>query len=303
MVTVPLPGVSMVSPYVRRQRLAVELRKLREERGMMADELAKRIHYSRMKISRLENAHGRPDVADIITILDALNVPDSQWKEIVRLAHEGATKGWWDRYGEAMGARQRLYADIESGAATIREYNDTTIPGLLQTPEFSAALTELKRVEGPLGFNLKKMTEARQRRQEAILCQEGPSYTVILDEVVLRRVNVPADIMAAQVRHLVQLATSVSDLTIHVLPVDTYIKGVPIPQAAFSLYTFPDSADPSMVVVETSSSDLPYTGSWEVEQHTKRYDLLSKVVLSSEDSLKCLIEAADRLGQSAGASK
>ncbi|MFA1550442.1 helix-turn-helix domain-containing protein [Actinomadura chokoriensis] len=78
----------MVSPYVRRQRLATELRKLREERGLMADELAKRIHYSRMKISRLENAHGRPDVADVITILDALNVPEKQWTEIVRLAHD-----------------------------------------------------------------------------------------------------------------------------------------------------------------------------------------------------------------------
>jgi transcriptional regulator with XRE-family HTH domain len=39
------------------QRLATVLRELREERGMMADELAKRIHYSRTKISRLENAY------------------------------------------------------------------------------------------------------------------------------------------------------------------------------------------------------------------------------------------------------
>ncbi|TDB88714.1 XRE family transcriptional regulator [Actinomadura sp. 7K534] len=52
----------MVSPFVRRQRLATVLRELREERGMMADELAKRIHYSRTKISRLEYAYGRPDV-------------------------------------------------------------------------------------------------------------------------------------------------------------------------------------------------------------------------------------------------
>src|SRR5690606_219393 len=44
-------GSNMVSPFVRRQRLATVLRDLREERGMMADELAKRIHYSRTKIS------------------------------------------------------------------------------------------------------------------------------------------------------------------------------------------------------------------------------------------------------------
>lgn len=252
---------------------------------MMADELAKHIHYSRTKISRLENAYGRPDVGDVVKILDALDIPDDQCLSIVRLASAAAAKGWWDSYGEAMGARQRLYADIESGANSIREYNDTTIPGLLQTPEFISAVAELKRAEGPLSFNLDKMTKARQRRQEAVICSDGPTYTVILDEVVLRRVNVPPDVMAAQVRHLIKLMTSVTGLTVHLLPVDTYIEGIAIPQAAFSLYTFPDPSDSPMVVVETASNDLPYTGSREVEQHAKRYDLLSEAVLSSEDSL------------------
>lgn len=59
---------------------------------MMADELAKRIHYSRMKISRLENAHGRPDVSDVIKILDALGITGARREEIVRLANQAATK-------------------------------------------------------------------------------------------------------------------------------------------------------------------------------------------------------------------
>lgn len=289
----------MVSPFVRRHRLAAKLRALREEREMTADELAQRIHYSRTKISRLENAYGRPDVGDVVKILDVLGIPDDECMSMIRLATAASERGWWDTYGEAMGARQRLYADIESGAATVREYNDTTIPGLLQTAQFSTALAELKRAEGPLGFDLKKMADARQRRQKTVLRPDGPTYTVVLDEVVLRRVNVPVDVMAAQVRHLTELVSSIPSLDIHLLPVDSYIEGVAIPQAAFSLYTFPEPEDPPMVVVETSSNDLPYTGSREVEQHVKRYELLSTVVLSSEDSLKCLTEAADRLARKA----
>ncbi|WP_433232138.1 helix-turn-helix domain-containing protein [Actinomadura formosensis] len=299
MVTVPLPGVSMVSPYVRRQRLAAELRKLREERGMMADELAKRIHYSRMKISRLENAHGRPDVADVITILNTLEIPDQKWKEIVTLAHAAATKGWWDRYGDAMGARQRLYADVESGAATIREYNNTTIPGLLQTAEYSSALVKLKRAEGALGFSPSKMTEARERRQAVILDPEGPVYDLILDEVVLRRISVPIEIMAAQLHLLITRVTSQPQTNVRVLPVDAYMEGVAVPRSAFSLYTFPDPADPPMVIVDAPSHDLAYTEPDDVDQHVKRYELLSEAVLSSEDSLKCLAEAADRLSRRA----
>lgn len=267
---------------------------------MMADELAKRIHYSRMKISRLENAHGRPDVGDVVKILDTLEIPDARTLEIIRLATAASARGWWDSYGDAMGPRQRLYADIESGAATIREYNDTSVPGLLQTPEFISALVNLKRLEGALDFTPKRMSEARQQRQRSLLESNGPTYDVVLDEVVLRRINVPADVMATQIHHLINLMTSEPRIKIHVLPVDARIEGVPIPRAAFFLYTFPDPADPPIAVVETPSADLVYTESKEVGEHTKRYELLSKAVLSSEDSLKCLTGAADRLTREAG---
>ncbi|TDD74483.1 helix-turn-helix domain-containing protein [Actinomadura rubrisoli] len=290
----------MVSPFVRRRRLAAELRALREEREMTADDLAKDIHYSRMKISRLENAHGRPDVADVITILNTLGVSDKRWKEIVSLAHEASAKGWWDSFGDAMGARQRLYADIESGAATIREYNDTSLPGLLQTPEFIDALVKLKRAEGALDFSPKRMAEARRRRQEAVLRPDGPTLDIILDEVVVRRINVPIGIMAAQTRYLVNLMTSEPRLEVRVLPVDARIEGISIPRSAFFLYTFSNPVDPPLAVVETPSTDLVYSEATEVEQHIKRYELLSKAVLSSKDSLSCLAEAADRLTREAG---
>jgi hypothetical protein len=48
-------------------------------------------------------------------------------------------------YGDAMGSRQRVYADFESGAKTIREYCQTAMPGVLQTPDFTWALVELDR--------------------------------------------------------------------------------------------------------------------------------------------------------------
>jgi transcriptional regulator with XRE-family HTH domain len=122
----------MTSPFVRRRRLAVELRTLREEAGMTTDRLAKLIHQSRMKISRLENARIRPDLAEVMKILDILGAKGDRWHDIVRVARDAAEKGWWDAYGEAMGPQQRLYADLESGAETIREYCQTAMPGVLQ---------------------------------------------------------------------------------------------------------------------------------------------------------------------------
>lgn len=126
----------VTSPFVRRRRLAAELRALREDRGLTAERLSLLLHQSRMKISRLENAHIRPDLADVVKILEVLDVTGDKWHEIFRIARDAAEKGWWDTYGDTMGPRQRVFADVESGAATIREYTQFTIPGVLQTPDF-----------------------------------------------------------------------------------------------------------------------------------------------------------------------
>ena len=124
----------MISPYVRRLRLATEVRALRADAGLTADQLGKRIGRSRADISRLENGHV-VDQADIIAILDALGVDGDRWTQIVTIAREAGERGWWES-NKAMGDRQALYANLEAGAATIREYQQTFVPGLLQTPEF-----------------------------------------------------------------------------------------------------------------------------------------------------------------------
>ena len=127
----------MISPYVRRLRLAAELRALRAEGGLTHEQLARKIGQSRAQISRLENGHV-VDQDDVMKILDALNVDDARWTRIMTIAREAGERGWWES-NRAMGERQALYANLEAGAQTIREFQMTFIPGLLQTPEFTRA--------------------------------------------------------------------------------------------------------------------------------------------------------------------
>src|SRR5690606_41455197 len=53
------PVASNVNPTVRRRRLGQELRRLRELKGMTAEEVAERLLVSQSKISRLENGRRR----------------------------------------------------------------------------------------------------------------------------------------------------------------------------------------------------------------------------------------------------
>jgi transcriptional regulator with XRE-family HTH domain len=292
----------MISPYVRRQRLAVELAALRDAAGLTHAQLATQIGQSRMKISRLENGHIRPAQAEILKILDVLGVTGEQWSQLVEVARDAAERGWWASYGADMGARQAMYADLEAGAATIREFQPF-VPGLVQTPEFAQRRQVAEGEIGPVTFQSERAVEARATRQKMLRRPDGPAYEVVLDEIAVRRLPAPAEVVAAQVRHLIELAAD-PRITVRVLPVDAAIAGYVVPRSAFSLYTYPDPADPQVVAVDTVTADVVLTSLTEaaqVQRYTTLYQRLAEAALSAPASLEFLAGVADRLTDQQGA--
>ncbi|MFI0444535.1 helix-turn-helix domain-containing protein [Actinomadura sp. 6N118] len=290
----------MPSPYVRRRRLAVELRKIREDRDMTADELARFVYQSRTKITRLETGAIRPDLAEIMDLLDRLGVTGPRYDKIVRLARDAAQKGWWDSFGDSMGARQRLYADLESGADTIRGYNQTGFPAVLQLPSFIEALVQLDENQGPLGYRPDRMADARAHRQRRLLQPDGPSYETVLDECVVHRLAVPPALMADQLRHLIDVVTEEPRISIRLLLHNARVPGGLLPKSSFFLYTFSEPADPTMAVIDTVATDLVLTDRRDVARYTEHFNRLQEAALSKADSLTFLDQVADRLTNEAG---
>ncbi|MFG2018269.1 helix-turn-helix domain-containing protein [Actinomadura geliboluensis] len=290
----------MTSPFVRRQRLATELRTLREQRGITADELSKAIFRSRTTISKLENARTRPDLGDVSNILDALGVPEEKTEKIFKIARQAAQRGWWDTYGDAMGDRQCVYANIESGAATIRGYNQFVIPGLLQTPEFIRALITLDEADGPLDYDPERMLDGRRMRQAAALRSDGPCYNIVMDEFVVRRMAVPSDIMRDQLRYLVSIVSANPRITIRVLPVNARIKGGFSARSSFTIYTFPDPEDPVIALADTVKADVVHTDPVDVKRYVEMYERIRDASLSAVSSLTLLENVADELVGLAG---
>ncbi|MFC4907619.1 helix-turn-helix domain-containing protein [Actinomadura gamaensis] len=290
----------MPSPYIRRRRLAAELRKIREERDLTADEVGRLVYASRTKITRLENGQVRPDLGEVMNILDLLHVEGARYDRLVKLAREAGERGWWDRYGDAMGPRQKIYADLEDSAGSIRSYNQTGMPAALQTPEFIQAMVELDAMQGPLKYKPERMTEARTRRQEHLLSSSGPTYDGVLDEIMIRRLGIPLDVMAAQLRHLVAVVSATDRITIRVLRWNARLPGGFLPKATYSLYTFAEPGDPPLVVVDTVTTDLVHSKRGEVARYTGIYDRLCEVALPPDDSLTFLNEVADQLSEQTG---
>jgi len=284
----------MISPYVRRLRLAAELRALRAEAGLTHEQLAKRIGESRAQISRLENGHV-VDQSDVMKILDAVGVDGERWTEVMTITREAGEKGWWEST-RGMGDRQALYANLEAGAATIREYKQTFLPGLLQIPEFVRSRIDADATLEPSAFAADGVVAGNAGRQRMLRRPGAPSLEVIIDEVTVRRLAAPPDIVKKQLYHLASVCNN-SDpkITLRVLPIDAHVENYNVPRCTFSIYTYPDPGDPAVVSIDTVTSDLILTERTDVASYEKLYTRIKDAALPPADSLTLLTKAATQL--------
>jgi transcriptional regulator with XRE-family HTH domain len=289
----------MISPYVRRLRLAAELRTLRTSKGLTHEQLAKRIGQSRAQISRLENGHVA-DQDDVMRILDALGVDDGRWTQIMTIAREAGERGWWES-NKAMGERQALYANLEAGATSIREFQLTFVPGLLQTPEFTKARIDAEKTSGTPTFSPEKAIEARLGRQRMLRRPGGPTYHLVLDELAVQRRTAPEEVLKAQLLHMAATVNSNPKFTIQVLPVMAEIAGYNVPRSAFSIYEFKDELDPNVVAVDNLTEDMLLTDVEPVARYSQLFEQLAEAALSPRQSLDLLIEATRPRRVAAGA--
>jgi transcriptional regulator with XRE-family HTH domain len=270
----------------------MELIRLREEHDYSAERLAKAIGVARQRISRVENGHVRPDLDEVMRILDVLNVGEKRWDQIMTIAREAQERGWWEKFANEMGSRQALYANLEAGASTISEYQMTLLPGLLQIPAFTEARARADRGAYPAHFDPVRALEARSARQRMLERPGGPTYEVIIDELAVRRFAAPPSVVAAQLQHLVKVGRNRRKVTIKVLPLAARIFGHAVPRSAFFTYRYPDPGDPVVVAVDTVTSDLVLTDADEVRYYLALYERLQDAALSPPDSLDFLATVA-----------
>ncbi|WP_432832936.1 helix-turn-helix domain-containing protein [Dactylosporangium sp. CA-092794] len=285
----------MISPHVRRQRLASELIKLREEHGYSTQRLAMKVGIPRQRISQLQNGHLSPDLDDIIRILDVFNVGERRWEMIMSIARDAQGRGWWEKYREEMGPRQALIADLEAGARSIVEYQMTLLPGLLQTPAFTEVRARADRGAYPEHFDPSRALEARAMRQRVLERAGGPTYEVIIDELAVRRHAAPPEVVRGQLDHLVELGRHRKKITIRILPLSSSVPGHVVPRSSFFTYRYPDPGDPIVVAVDTLLADDVLTDPAMVSPYIDLFKRIQQAALSPTDSLNFLANVAEEL--------
>jgi transcriptional regulator with XRE-family HTH domain len=284
------------SPAMRRRRLGMELRRLRISAGFTGDQVVERVGWAaKSKLSRLENGRSRPDLADIVDLLDLYGVAGDLRDELIAIAREAANSRWLHAY-PVMTARQRGYAELEGSAVQIREYAATTIPGLLQTPQYARIRIMSTRgllavpVQAEAQGDAETEIKARLARQSILTrAVDPPTYEAILDEYALHGRSAPNDVLGGQLSHLRAVA-SLPNVTLRVLPTDTRVGDFYQPQHGFSMYAFADPRDLQTVAVEALASDLILTDRGAASRYAKVYEWLRTAALSPEVTVDWLAD-------------
>ncbi|MEU1183545.1 MULTISPECIES: helix-turn-helix domain-containing protein [unclassified Streptomyces] len=278
---------SNVNPTVRRRRLGQELRRLREEKGMTAEQVAERLLVSQSKISRLENGRRSISQRDVRDLCGVYEVEDQRMVEsLMEMAKDSRQQGWWHAFGDIP---YSVYIGLETDAESLRVYEPQTVTGLLQTRAYAEAIIRGALPERPEA-EVDKRVQVRLRRQERITNEDGPlRLWVVLDEAALRRVVGSRLVMREQLEHLAEMSR-LPHVTVQVLPFE--VGAHPGLNGQYTILEFADASDSSVVYIEGVTSDLYLEKAYDVQQYSVMYEHLRAQALNVEHSRRVIDDLA-----------
>ncbi|NUS02603.1 MAG: helix-turn-helix domain-containing protein [Nonomuraea sp.] len=272
-------------PTVQRIMLGTRLRRLRESLGISRDTAAAAIRASDAKLCRMELGRvgfKQRDIADLLTLYGVQDPAVRQeFLDSVRRANE---PGWWRAYGDAFPSWFEQHLGLEEAASLIRTYEVQFVPGLLQTPEYAEAVIRLGHpITSP--DSIARRVELRMTRQELLSRPDAPKLWVVVDEAALRRPLGGAEVMRAQLEHLIE-AASWPNVTLQVLPF--HVGGHAAAGGPITVLRFPVPDLPDVVYLEQLSSALYLDKPEEVDHYLAVMDRLSLVASPAVDSVPFL---------------
>ena len=276
------------SPTARRRRLAAALRQMREGRQLSCADAGKAVGWSESKISRIETGRVGVRQPDLERLLDLYDVDAEARTALLTLGRQATHRGWWHSYADALPAYFEDYVGLEDGAKSLATYQNQLVHGLMQTPDYAAAVL---RAAQPAATNdeVERQLAARTTRQALLTAASPLQVWAVLDEAVLRRPVGGTAIMQAQLMRIQEIA-ALPNVTLQVLPFDTGAHASM--GTSFELLQFPEAGDTSIVYIEDQTSSQYLEAAADIERYTLVFDHLRAAALSPQRSAEFISQVA-----------
>jgi len=275
------------APTVRLRRLAAELRALREEAKLAPKAVQELTEINSATLYRVENAKVRPQRRTLTLLLDTYKASKEKRAELLELLKQSAEPGWLAGFDTELPELYVHYISFEAEARSVRNYETIFVPGLLQTQDYARATVTQAGLPIAREDDITHRVEVRMQRQ-ALLRRDPPlQLWAIIDEAVLHRMVGGAEVMIAQLRHMIDHGKG-ANVVLQVIPFDAGAHaGMP---GSFVIMDFPDPQDPDLVYSDSMAGDLFREAEPDIRRFTAVFDLLRAAALSPKDSVRMITE-------------
>ena len=275
------------SPTLRRRELGAQLRALRLERGLTVEQVADKLLCSPSKVSRMETGQRGATLRDVRDLCRIYGLTDAaQIERLTELVREAKQQAWWQSYD----LDWATYVGLEQAAETLCYYQSTIVPGLLQTADYARSMHSGSLPDEFTPERVDELMEVRLRRQQVLTRDPPMQLRVVLDEAVLHRVVGGPAVLAAQLRHLREMANR-PNVALQVIPFS--VGAHPAMENMFNIIEFGTVA-PRVVYVEGLMGWLFLERENDVARYTRVFDYLCEVALDPQETIELVSEVETR---------
>lgn len=251
------------------------LKALREKRGFTQESLAHHLNVGTSTVRAWEQGISTPFPENRGAYAEALGIDDETLDANLNgngLDLQRLVPGWFS-----------FYTAVEQTATTVRIWETSIVPGLLQTEDYASAL-----LHDP------GLVHARLDRQDMVTRRDGPvEVLALIDESVLHRPIGSPEVFAKQLRHLVKMSRR-ENIEIRVFPLDAPEQ--PLWFGAFAILSFPWAVD-GVAYLEHASDGVIVHSPDGIARHVKRWEAAMKLALPPVESINRINQNLEQLEQ------
>ncbi|MET7501918.1 helix-turn-helix domain-containing protein [Streptomyces microflavus] len=278
---------------VRSRRLGAALKRLRLNACLDQEHAAEAVVCSTAKISRIESGTVSARVGDVRMLLDLYEVEDVDERRLLeKLARDSNKRGWWMDFTAGQPVREILgdFLSLESDATYIRTWQPVLIPGLLQTPEYTRALTDAS--PDVISEEAADMVVKVRQERRRVFEETGARFAAVIWEPAVTGPMPSPAVHRAQLAHLNKMAKQ-PNMTIQVLPHAEWAAARVSP--AFVGLSYARETSPEVIVLDTVANCVILEDQDVMASYVHAFDTLRSASLTPRESEAFIRQTMDSI--------
>lgn len=268
----------------KRERLATELRRLRDQAGISGRDLAHRVGISQSKVSRIESGTVIPSLPEVTAWGEAVEASTQTREWLTDLTEAAFTEvHTWRAALQRQAHLQDEIREQEDQAQLVRGFQPTLVPGLLQTAEYARRVFSL--FDPPYSESALSMAVSARLQRQLALYEESRSFEFLITEAALRCRPGPPKLLLAQLDRIASLST-LENVSIGLIPHNT--EALVCPPHGFTVYESDGSVADTFVEIETAHVRLTAGHADDIAVYQRQWSLLREMAIFDDEAREFL---------------